>query len=147
VFSCDHRPFMRLTLSYLAKRLYFMHSLSSGNSVPIVCCWHNKVWNCCMTVISRFETSFCVERVRQNNMNRHYGPIYGQTYFNKSISELLGYVVVQWLRHCTTNREAASSTPDGVTGFFHWHNHSGHTMALGSTQPLTEMSTRSISYG
>jgi len=27
---------------------------------------------------------------------------------------------------------------------FHWHNPSGRTMALGSTQPLTEMSTRNI---
>jgi hypothetical protein len=31
--------------------------------------------------------------------------------------------------------------------FFHWHNPSGRTMALGSTQPLTEMSTRNISWG
>jgi hypothetical protein len=30
---------------------------------------------------------------------------------------------------------------------FHWHNPSGRTMALGSTQPLTEMSTRNISWG
>jgi len=29
---------------------------------------------------------------------------------------------------------------------FHRHNPSGHTMALGSTQPLTEMSTRNISW-
>ena len=29
---------------------------------------------------------------------------------------------------------------------FHWHNHSGSTMALGLTQPLTEMSTRNISW-
>ena len=29
--------------------------------------------------------------------------------------------------------------------FFHWHNPSGRTMALGLTQPLTEMSTRNIS--
>jgi hypothetical protein len=34
-----------------------------------------------------------------------------------------------------------------VIGFFHWHNPSGRTMALGSTQPLTEMSTRNISWG
>jgi hypothetical protein len=32
-------------------------------------------------------------------------------------------------------------------GHFHWHNPSDRTMALGSTQPLTEMSTRSISWG
>jgi hypothetical protein len=31
--------------------------------------------------------------------------------------------------------------------FFHWHNPVGRTMALGSTQPLTEMSTRKISWG
>jgi len=30
---------------------------------------------------------------------------------------------------------------------FHWHNPSDRTMALRSTQPLTEMSTRSISWG
>ena len=35
----------------------------------------------------------------------------------------------------------------GVIGIFHWHNPSGRTMALGSTQPLTEMSTRCISWG
>jgi hypothetical protein len=34
---------------------------------------------------------------------------------------------------------------DGVSGFFHWHNPVGRTMALGSTLPLTEMSTRNIS--
>jgi hypothetical protein len=39
-----------------------------------------------------------------------------------------------WLRHC------AGSIPDGVSGFFHWHNPVGRTMAPGSTQPLTEMS-------
>jgi len=30
---------------------------------------------------------------------------------------------------------------------FHWYNPSGRTMALGLTQPLTEMSTRNISWG
>jgi hypothetical protein len=29
----------------------------------------------------------------------------------------------------------------------HWHNHLGCTMAVGSTQPLTEMSTRNLSGG
>jgi hypothetical protein len=52
-----------------------------------------------------------------------------------------------WLRQCATNRQIAGSIPDGVSEFFHWHNTSGRTMALGSTQPLTEMSTRNISWG
>jgi hypothetical protein len=52
-----------------------------------------------------------------------------------------------WLRHCATNRNVAGSIPDGVTGIFHWHNRFGRTMALGSTQPLTEISTRNLSWG
>jgi len=38
------------------------------------------------------------------------------------------------------------SIPEGVIGIFHLHNPSGRTMALGLTQPLTEMSTRNISW-
>ena len=52
-----------------------------------------------------------------------------------------------WLRHCATSRKVAGSVAEGVTGIFHWHNPSGRTMALGLTQPLTEMSTRNISWG
>ena len=47
---------------------------------------------------------------------------------------------------CVTGREVAVSIPTGVIGIFHSHNPSGRTMALGSTQPLTEMSTRKISW-
>ena len=52
-----------------------------------------------------------------------------------------------WLRHCTTCRKVAGFISDYVTGIFHWYNPSGRTMALGLTQPLTEMSTRNISWG
>jgi hypothetical protein len=51
-----------------------------------------------------------------------------------------------WLRHCATSRKVAGSIPDGVIAYFHWHNPSDRTMALGSTQPLTEISTRNISW-
>jgi hypothetical protein len=50
-------------------------------------------------------------------------------------------------RHCATSRKVACPIPDGVIGIFHWLNPSGRTMALGLTQPLTEMSTRSIFSG
>jgi hypothetical protein len=46
-----------------------------------------------------------------------------------------------------TSQEVAGSIPDGVTGIFPWRNPSGRTMALGSTQFLTEMITRNISWG
>jgi hypothetical protein len=40
-----------------------------------------------------------------------------------------------------TSQKVAGSIPDGVIGIFRWHNPSGRTVALGLTQPLTEMST------
>jgi hypothetical protein len=52
-----------------------------------------------------------------------------------------------WLRHCATSRKVAGSIPDSVIRYFNWHNPSGRTMVLGSTLPLTEMSTRNISWG
>ena len=55
--------------------------------------------------------------------------------------------VAQWLRYYATNWKVAGSIPDGVIGIFHSHNPSDRTMVLGSTQPLTEMSTTSISWG
>jgi len=51
-----------------------------------------------------------------------------------------------WLRHCVTSRKVAGSIPDVVGGIFHLHNPSGRTMAMGSTPPLTEMSTKNISW-
>jgi hypothetical protein len=44
--------------------------------------------------------------------------------------------------YCLYVRQVAASI-----GIFQWHNPSGCTMALGSIQPLTEMSTRCISGG
>jgi len=52
-----------------------------------------------------------------------------------------------WLRHCATSRKVAGSISGGVIRNIHWINPSGCTMVLGSTQPLTEMSTRYISWG
>ena len=67
---------------------------------------------------------------------------YYLTYWQK-----VGTAVSQWLRCCATNRKVAGSIPGGVIGIFHRHNPSDRTMALGSTQPPTEMSTRRISWG
>jgi len=62
-------------------------------------------------------------------------------------SQWRGTLWRSWLRHCATSRQVAGSIPDGVIGIFHWHNPSGRTMALGLTQPLTQMSSRNISWG
>ena len=60
---------------------------------------------------------------------------------------VVGIAVAWWLRCCATNRKVAGSIPDGIIGIFHRHNPSDRTMALGSTQPLTEMSARRIFWG
>jgi hypothetical protein len=51
------------------------------------------------------------------------------------------------LRHYTTSWKVVGSISDEVSKFFSWPNHSSCTMALGSTQPLTEMSTRNLTGG
>jgi hypothetical protein len=55
--------------------------------------------------------------------------------------------VAQWLKFCATNQKVAGSILDGVMEFFIDINPSDRNMALGSTQPLREMSTGSISWG
>ena len=47
-------------------------------------------------------------------------------------------------KHCATCRKVAGSIPDEILGIFHLLNPSGRTVALGSTQPLTEMDTTGI---
>jgi len=49
------------------------------------------------------------------------------------------------LMHCAANRKVAGSIPDGVAVIFHRSNPSGRIISVGSTQPLTEMSTTSFS--
>jgi hypothetical protein len=44
-------------------------------------------------------------------------------------------------------RKVAGSIPDEVIGFFNLPNPSSRTMTLGSTQPLTEMSTKNLPGG
>jgi hypothetical protein len=43
--------------------------------------------------------------------------------------------------------EGRGFIPDEVIGIFNWPNPSSHTMALGSTQPLKQMSTRNLPGG
>jgi hypothetical protein len=52
-----------------------------------------------------------------------------------------------WLLHYATSRQVAGSIPDEVIGFFNWPNPSSRTMALGLSQPLTEMSIRNLPDG
>jgi hypothetical protein len=81
----------------------------------------------------------CWPQTTNSNTHKHIKFVY--------IKIRMEHEVAQWLRYCATNRKVAGSIPDGVIGIFHWHNSSGRTMTLRSTQPLTEVSTRNISWG
>jgi hypothetical protein len=54
--------------------------------------------------------------------------------------------VIMWGTMLTSWKEPSSS-PDEVIGFFNWRSPSSRTMALGSTQPLKEISTRNLPGG
>jgi len=66
---------------------------------------------------------------------------------NVLILQSMGHAVVRFVEALRFTRKVEDSIRDGVIGIFHWRNPSGRTMALGSTQPLTEMGTRNISWG
>ena len=70
--------------------------------------------------------------------SRSFGILNKRRIFSRNNSANTGTAVAQWLRCCATNLKVAGSIPDGVIVI-------DRTMALGSTQPLTEMSTRRIS--
>jgi hypothetical protein len=52
-----------------------------------------------------------------------------------------------WLRHYATRLKVAGSIPDDVIEIFNCPNPSSRTMALGWTQPLSEMNTRNLPGG
>jgi hypothetical protein len=52
-----------------------------------------------------------------------------------------------WLRHYATSRKVAGSSPDEVDFFLIYLILPNRTMTLGSTQPLTEMSTTNLPVG
>jgi hypothetical protein len=63
--------------------------------------------------------------------------------FNSSTTTIMWWL--SFLRYFATSQKVAGSIPDGVVRIFHWCNPSGRTMAMGLTQPPSEMST-SISW-
>ena len=70
-----------------------------------------------------------------------YDYLYSNVTFYSYLTVLkYGHVVV--LKLSASYRNVAGSLPNGVIGTFHLHTSSGRTVALGSTQYLTETSTR-----
>ena len=91
--------------------------------------------------------------IKSNNENKNYimSHLYlllkWKCYNWLAILNVWGKQWRSWLRHWAASREVAGSNSDGVTGIFHRHNPSSRTRVLGLTQSLTEMNTRTISWG
>jgi len=108
---------------------------------PINICLETHVW---IYVVITLSVSAQTVQVIGDRLTKLFN-LYHIQYLQWAVQHKM-----QWrsrLRHCATCRKVTGSIPNGFTGIFHWHNPSGRTMALGLTQPLTEMSTRSISWG
>ena len=109
---------------------YFSHSLISFHVSSFTLNWNKCVGN-------KLAVTYCQLSTQTTLL----------IYFKSLCTSVGGTWWRSWLRHCATSRKVASSIPNGVIEIFHWHNPSGLTMALGLTQPLTEMNTRNISWG
>jgi hypothetical protein len=110
---------------------YLRHARCLYPSLHVTCC---SLW-----VDSRNVSSF-----RTTVPALMWATVYAQQQQSRESSADKKHYLVY---HRATSRRVAGSIPDGVIGIFHWNNPSGCTMALGSTQPLTEISTRNISWG
>ena len=114
------------------------------NGTEILCCW-NKVIVQTLTIVRVWflEISWPVNY----NLHSHTVTLWmwasdmNRVFFSTLLLKC-GGVVVKALRYKPTGRGFDSRW---CQEFSPWHNPAGRTMALGSTQPLTEMSTRCVS--
>ena len=140
---------MNVSKSYIYIYLYSRGSTSPRHLVPLSR-WGNWSWYGCRGVIS-----CAVQKVHLSQGNHHAGfwtsdhsPGTGQS--GSQIPDLLHYLqhIMSSTHTCYGARGGAvcrdAAIPDGVSGIFYWHNPSGGIMVLGSTQPLTEMSSRNL---
>jgi hypothetical protein len=76
----------------------------------------------------------------------NYIPEYACLFCTECMNILGGTQYLNWLRHYATSQKVAGSSPDEMD-FLTLPNSPSRIMALGSTQPLTEMSTRNFPGG
>jgi hypothetical protein len=98
-------------------------------------CSRNRPWDhpypCMAWAFSRGKLSFVfviISRASENCNNRN----------------IFSHSPISFFLSNATSRKVSGSIPDEVIGFFNWPNHSSRTMGVGSTQLLTEMSTRNL---
>ena len=145
IYSCNPLPYGSSSIQHLNSHLHFVMLL--------------KIFEVLIT--NFMNTSNHIFSAHEIIQYRHLviNPdlvhnIHGTVIYICEYCEYVGTTVAQWLRCCTTNWKVASLIPgdameffpDGVMEFF-IDLILPNTMDLGSTQPLTEMSTRIIFWG
>jgi len=125
--SSERIPVVKRRMSLLISPVPLLFlTLRWSSSYSVCCCTHHSA-----------ETIYKTKGI---TAEKYSMPI--TKYFNK----LRRTSVVLW-RNCATSRKVAGSIPDCVSEISDLHIPSGRTMALGLTEPLTEMSTSNIPYG
>ena len=123
---------------YSVQQDIYLAQKSVGCILYTLCIWFSvKVWMS-VTIPSQPVSYNSCSQICYNHLGKKWQAVsynYGGTLWRS------------WLVHCPINRKVTGLITYGVTGIFHWHNPSGCTVALWSTQPLTEMSSRNISWG
>ena len=88
-----------------------------------------------------FPSLMCFRRQLLRRMLPIHLPCFLFTVCRLFLSSLIHTIVPAYFLHHSPSPHF-KIFPCGFFGFFHWHNTSGRTMALGLTQLLTEMSKR-----
>ena len=91
--------------------------------------------------VSQVSVTICrhvlTNRVQSNTSNEIF----------RSTSRKMGHAVAQLVQALRYKRGGRGFDSRWCHWDFYWHNPSGRIVALGSTQPLTEMSTRNTTWG
>jgi len=133
VLAMEQRDFMSL----LAQPIFFLNERFIASRI-FVCFWRSHHY---LVPVTRYVLS-CTFIYCLNNC--------ASMWRRNLVPNLLLYcifIVFLFKVHCATSRKVAVSIPVGAIRIFHCHNPSGRPMTVGSTQPLTEMSTRNTSWG
>jgi hypothetical protein len=127
--------------------MFMLHGILSGTVVLAIWKWQWKT--------AREMSTVCRMKIFSDKLYVSYSESSKNYDYLKSVALQLsvrlnsvgGMQYRSWLRPYATSQKVAGSIPDEVIGSFSWPNPSRCTMALGSIQPLTEMSTRNIPGG
>jgi hypothetical protein len=98
-----------MTLTHIFRNLIFQISSNETHSLQY---WHSR---------TNYQT-YITRITKSKRQNSTWLKLTDTIFiFGTCPSPDRGHAVVQWLRHCATNRKVAGSIPDGVR-IFHWHN-------------------------